>query len=91
MKMHRNQTGASHVVAVLVVVLVAVISFAGYRVMQASKDTASTPTNSTVATTEPAKIQSKADVTATTKALDSDTSDANLDPSQLDGDLNSLL
>lgn len=93
MKTYRNtQHGGSHVVLLIVVVLVAVVGFAAYRVMGAQKKTtvsnATTSGQSTVAT--PAKIQSKADVTQASKSLDSVQIDSGLDSSALDADLNSL-
>lgn len=91
--LRNDQRGASHIVALIVVVLVAVVGFAGYRVMNAQKNVASnSSTNSSqksVAT--PTRIQSKEDVTQASKSLDSDQIDSTLDTTSLDADLNSLL
>lgn len=88
MKLMHNQKGATHIIAALVIVLVAVVGFAGYRVMDANKDKDGTTTTSSQV---PDKIQSKNDIEQASTALDSEDSDTTLDPSQLDSDLNDLL
>lgn len=94
-RIHLDQRGSSHIVALLFVVIVAAVGFAAYRVMSANKNSSSVanaPTNTlTKPLAAPADIKSKADVQQAAKALDSDQLDKNLDPSQLDSDLNSLL
>jgi flagellar basal body-associated protein FliL len=89
-----DQRGASHIVALLAVLLLVVVGFAGYRVMTANKATVADNATAPVAVKQvaaPTKIQSKADVTQAAKALDSDQLDSNLDSAQLNADLNSML
>jgi len=91
-----NQSG-SHIVALaLAVVVVAVLGFAGYRVMQANKTTPVTTASTQPLSTPsavPATIKTNGDLTATAKALD-DTSaqvDSSLNDNSLNSDLNDLL
>lgn len=95
MKTPLNQKGASHIVAVLAVVVIAAVGVIGYQVMQANSDsttdTASNNSSSESANTSgKAKIQSRADVQQASSDLDN-TSLNDVDPSQLDADLNSIL
>ena len=83
-----NQSGMGHVALLLVVVVVAVVAFAGYRVWSAQQDSA-TPTETATTTS----IQSKADLVETSSVLDDTSSDLNqaFDTSALDEDIDSLL
>jgi hypothetical protein len=86
-----DQSG-SHVVAVVLLVLVlGVIGFAGYTVMQRDKKTSDTTTNTTA--DMPAAINSKADLNTTAQSLDSDASNLNggVDGSTLDSSMDALL
>ena len=93
MKFSTNQKGSSHLVVLLLVVLVAVVGFAGYRVMKnQDASVASTANESTVAaSTVPAKIKTKPQAQQASKALDAEAIDKTLDSTQLDSDLNSVL
>jgi hypothetical protein len=83
-----NQLGFVHLALIVVLVLLVVVGFAGYRVVQNNnKTTADSSTEKAV----PSKIESKNDIQAASKALDSDQQDSAMDPSQLDSDLNDLL
>lgn len=87
-----NQAGIGHIVLVAVLLLVGVIGFAGYQVVQ--KNAAKTEVAQTApAETAPASIKSKADLEKTEKALAG--SDAELDSSlndkALDADIDSML
>lgn len=84
MKLFSNQQGFSHVLVVGLIVVLGVVGFAGYRVMNADK-------NKDEATAVPAKIESKKDVEQAKKSLDTDNLDNDLNPNQLDNDLNDLL
>lgn len=86
-----NQVGAGHILAALVVVLVVVVGFTGYRVMQANDKKAPAAVTATNRAQTPDAITSTADVEQASKSLDSDQIDVNLDDAQLDADLNSLL
>lgn len=82
--MKLNSKGIAHLVVVLIVVVVGVVGFAGYYVATHKKTSEKTSQDI------PAKIESKSDLDQASKALDSG-SDSELDPSQLDDDLNDLL
>ena len=88
MKTRLNQAGASHLVAILAVVVIAAVGVIGYRVM--SQDDAGTQTATQSANTNSGAIENKDDVEAASKELDSTSLD-NVDPSQLDSDINSVL
>ncbi len=56
--MHKNnnhQSGFSHLIIPIIVIVVAVVGFAGYRVAQSSKDTAAKPANINEQSAAPAK------------------------------------
>jgi hypothetical protein len=79
-----NQKGSGHIVAIVGVLVIAVVAFAGYRVLSASKTDASNDTSavktSSAEVAAPATVKTKADVTKATSALDS---------TEIDGSLNS--
>lgn len=83
------QSGFGHVALVLIVVVLAVVGFAGYTVWQAGQNTGDTSQQATV----PETITTKADLTQTSKYLDQAGTelDSSLDPSGLDGSINQLL
>jgi hypothetical protein len=83
-----NQTGVSHLIVVLAVVVLGAVGFASYRVVQMNKPATQ---DAAVAAKTPAKIQSKADLEKASKSLDDENVDQTLDSSQLDDDLNSML
>jgi hypothetical protein len=83
MKLFSDQRGVSHLLLVGAIVVLGVVGFAGYRVMNADNDKDSAAV--------PAKIESKKDVQQAQKSLDNDNLDSDLNPSQLDDDLNDLL
>lgn len=86
-----NQKGFEAVGIMVAIVLVAVVAFAGYKVFTMNKaaDTAATSGQ----TGAPDTINSKADLEQTDKALsDADAElDSNLNDSQLDADVDSML
>jgi hypothetical protein len=86
-----NTQGASHVVLIALVAVLAVVGFAGYKVLGGnSKQSASTQTQSQAVTT-PDKIKTKADLQQSAKSLDAADVEKSLDSTQLDTDLNDLL
>lgn len=85
---YKNQKGASHLIAVLLIVVIAVVGAAGYYVYQKNKDTQN---KSATSQTTPQQIQSERDVDAAVKALDTLPTDSEIDANQLDDDLNQLL
>ena len=90
MKISDNQAGASHIVALFAVLVIAAVGFVGYRVLNSNSDTADSTTLSS-SSKEPATIKSKADFNAASKSLDNTAVDSSVDPGSLDSDLNSLL
>lgn len=87
----KNQKGASHLILIGVVVVVAVVGIASFRVLtHSSKQTANnTPLQPVVSV--PNTIANTADASQASKALDAEQIDTNLDGSQLDSDINSML
>jgi hypothetical protein len=90
MRQSLNQRGSGHVVLLLAVLVVAVVGFAGYRVMSA-KSPADTSDTASANATVPAKLTSKADVLKASNALDQTAVDSSVNPDSLNNDLNSLL
>lgn len=91
--MKRLTQSGSHVIALAVgLLVVGVVAFAGYTVMQ-SNDTTKASTTTPTTTTLANSINSDADLTAAAKTLDSSSSqvDSSLNDSSLDTDLNDLL
>lgn len=84
-----NTRGASHVVLIALVAVLAVVGVAGYKVLgNNSKQNASTSLNQAVSA--PDKIKTKADIQQSAKSLDNADVDKSLDSTQLDSDLNDL-
>ena len=90
MNLRANQDGVGHIIAFLVVAVIAVVGFAGYRVVAGnqSKDTTAT---TAVVTKTPSAIKNAADVEQATASLNATKIDSGVDASQLDQDLNNLL
>jgi Tfp pilus assembly protein PilX len=88
-----NQRGVAAQVVLVAFILLAVIGFAGYKVATLSHGTNDAATAANAPVDEPEKIQSKADLTSTSKALDDSSNelDSSMDDSTLDADLNSML
>lgn len=89
MRIRNSQAGVGHIAAVLVIVVVAVIGFAGYTVYKAGQDkqvaTDTAQTNTA--------IKTKADLNNAGKLLDNTATqlDNDLNTSVLDGDIDQLL
>lgn len=88
-----NQVGASHLIAVFVVLFVGVVSFAGYKVATMNQLKDNETATSAQSASVPASIKSKEDLAQTGKALDAATDDvdSSLNDSALDADLNDML
>lgn len=89
----KNQAGIAHLMGIFAVVLVAVVGFAGYRVMQNQKST----TNDTAGSSAVSKAASIPITITSTSTLDQATAatnalqvDSDLNPAQLDSDINQL-
>jgi len=93
--MKRYNQGGSHLIAALLLVVVAgVIALAGYKVWQMQSNNTPSADNTTASSaTVPATIQSKADLTQASQALDQASTQLNnnLDDSALNTDINSML
>lgn len=88
MKIVNNQAGVGHIVAILAVVVISAVGFIGYRVI--TMDDATETASQSVQSSQKEKITSKADVEQASKQIDATTLD-DVDPAQLDSDLNSIL
>ncbi len=91
----KDQRGSGHVMLIMLVVVLAAVGFAGYRVMQqqntsvATADTVSPAPTKSVA--EPSKINNKTQAAQASKTLDAESIDKTLDSTQLDAELDSVL
>lgn len=81
-----SQKGASHIIAVLAIVVIGVAGFVGYKVMNNEKTASNTDT---AQSTLPEQLKTKQDIDQASTSLDE--FDSDLNPEQLDADLNSLL
>ena len=91
MKKHL-QNGFAHLGFLLLVLAVAAISFASYKVVkdrQVKSDASQTSTAVTKTSAQP--INNTADLDSTTSDLNSQSVDSDLNPDQLNGDVTSLL
>jgi hypothetical protein len=89
MRIQSSQTGVGHLIAVLLVVVVAVAGFAGYTVWKAGQDQKVANTSQA----ETAAIKTTADLETASKLLDTTATQLNndLDASVLDSDIEQLL
>jgi hypothetical protein len=88
-----NQSGVAHVIILLAVVIVAVVGFASWRVLD-NDDSKSSNTAQTAANAQQEqanKLENPGDVKKASAELDAEDVDKSLDSSQLDADLNDLL
>ena len=90
-RIHNSQKGFEAIGVLLVVVVVAIIGFASYKVLTMNK-AADSPATSAAAS-EPEKIESNQDLADTSKVLDSASTelDTSLNDASLNSDLNALL
>ena len=89
---NENQSGFALVELVLIVFVVAALSFVAIKVMNknsTTKNAKTIPVASQI--TMPSKIQSKGDVTQSIKSLDATPIANNLDPNQFDSSISSIL
>jgi len=84
-----DQTGFGFVAILAVIALLGIVAFAGVRVMNSNQVDTTTSLSRTHSV--PAKIQTSADLTKASAALDATPIDNGVNPNQLDKDLNSLL
>lgn len=90
MKVSLNQRGSSHLVLVLAALVIVAVGAVGYKVMNSNQGTPSTSVASSNEAKVPDSIKSTADVKKAQAALQSTDVDKNVNPNQLDKDLNAL-
>ena len=89
--MKRTQTGFAHLALVLLVLVMAVVAFAGYRVVKNRQDKMTANTTSTAITNSAQTINSKADLDKAANTLNDQSVDSTLNPASLNSDVSSLL
>lgn len=89
--MKRTQKGFAHLALVLLLLVVAVVAFAGYRVVKDRQDKTAANKTSTAITNSSQTINSKADLDKAANTLNSQSVDSDLNPSSLDSDISNLL
>ena len=92
-KVTLDQKGVAHILLALVVlVVVAAIAFAAWRVLSGnSSDKGTDTTTAETVADEPDAITSQADVDGASRALDEVNIDEDLDSSEFEADINDLL
>jgi predicted negative regulator of RcsB-dependent stress response len=89
--MKRSQNGFAHLALVLLVLVMAVIAFAGYKVVKDRQDKTAANTTSTAITNTSETINTKADLDKAVNTLNNESVDSTLDPDSLNNDVTSLL
>ena len=90
--MKRTQKGFAHLALVLLVLVVAVIAFAGYKVVKNRQaSTASNKTSTALVQSDIKVIKSKADLDSATNTLNSQSVDSDLNANELNSDISNLL
>jgi type II secretory pathway component PulK len=88
--MKRNQNGIAHLGILLLLVIVAVVAFAGYKVVKDNQKTVTSNVSQT-ASISAQTIKNKADLNSAEASLNSQNIDGDLNPGQFDQDVTSLL
>jgi hypothetical protein len=88
-----NQAGFEAVTVIVVVLFIAIIGFAGYKVMNLNDPAEPTSSQDSGTTAEPDTIQSQSDLNGTSKSLHASEAqlDRDLQDSSLDSDINTML
>lgn len=89
--MKTKSNGFAHLALLLLLVVVAVAAFVGYKVVKNHQDKTAANQTSTAVIQSAGVIKSKADLDSAAANLNSQSVDSDLNPSQLDSDVNSLL
>jgi Flp pilus assembly protein TadG len=89
--MKRTQKGFAHLALVLLILVVAIVAFAGYKVVKNRQDKTAANTTSTAITNSSQTINSKADLDKASSTLNSQSVDSDLNPASLDSDISNLL
>jgi uncharacterized protein HemX len=89
--MKRKQNGFAHLALVLLLVVVAAVAFAGYKVVKNRQDKTAANQTSTAVIQSAGVIKSKADLDSAAATLNSQSVDSDLNPDQLNSDVSRLL
>ncbi len=89
--MKRTQTGFAHLALVLLVLVMAVVAFAGYKVVKDRQAKTTANTTSTAITNTSETINTKADLDKALNSLNGQSVDSTLNPASLNNDITSLL
>lgn len=89
--MKRTQKGFAHLALVLLLLVMVVVAFAGYRVVKNRQDKLAANKTSTAITNSAQTINSKADLDKAASTLNSQSVDSDLNPDSLDSDISNLL
>lgn len=91
MNMKSKPNGFAHLALLLLLVVAAVVGFVGYKVVKNHQDKSAANQTSTAVIQSAGVIQSKADLDRAAASLNGQAVDSDLNPNQLDSDVNSLL
>ena len=90
----KNQSGFSNILLLGLLIVIIVVAFAGARVVNNQNSTTSTTSNSTAkapaSTVAPATINDSSDLEQTQTAVDQSSVDSDLNPADLNQDVNNL-
>lgn len=89
--MKRTQNGFAHLALILLLLVMVVIAFAGYKVVKNRQDKITANKTSTAITNSVETINTKADLDKATSELNSQSVDSTLNPDSLNSDVTSLL
>lgn len=91
MKTFKSQKGFAHLALALLIIVLVVVAFAGYRVVKNRQDKTAANQTSTAITNSAETINSKADLDKAATELNSQSVDGDLNPASLDSDVSNLL
>jgi type II secretory pathway component PulJ len=89
--MKKTQKGFAHLSLLLLLVLVAVVAYAGYKVVNDHQKSTSDNQTSTALTQGTGTINSRADLDKALNTLNGQNVEGDLNPGSLDSDISSLL
>lgn len=90
-KLQESQNGIAALAIVLIIVVIAVVGLVAYRVKSGLYNSNSSSSPSVSQVTTPKQFKSKADIKQASKALNTLPISQDLNPSQLNGNIQSLL
>lgn len=91
MKNIKSQKGFAHLALVLLILVMAVVAFAGYRVVKSHQDKTAANQTSTAISPKAQTIQSRADLNTAANELNQQPVDSDLNPNSLNSDISNLL